>query len=216
MATVALTQFFDEVLPDLPGCPEEFALNAIRNAAILFCDRTKVHRIDLDPILLLANVPQVDFILPASAPQTRVVQVLQAQYGEDPLDFKDPDWLDKNLDPNWRTTTGEPLFITQDSEESFRPVPFPAADATLALTLYVAVKPTADATLIDARLWREHKEAIAAGAKARLMMSPKKPYTNAALASVYSEAFESAIWRINHKATKGHGRARIRTTAHFM
>lgn len=216
MAIIALTTWFNDVLPDVPGCLEAVALDAILDAAIVFCARTKVHKVDLDPIMLLANTPSTPFVAPASAPQTRVVEIREATYGTTSLMFKDPDWLRVHYDPIWRTKTGTPQFITQDDEESFRVVPYLTVNSTVALNLFVSLKPTATATDIEARLWREYREVIQAGALARLMLSPKKPYSNATLGAIHNDAFENAIARITHKAFKGHVRSRTRTKAHFM
>ena len=216
MAIVPFSQFFNEVLPDLPGCPEAMALNDILDAAIEFCERTKVHKIDLAPITLLANTPSVSFSVPASTPQTRVHVILQALYGTTPLDFKDPDYLSVHYDPSWRTKTGTPLYITQDDEESFRVVPYLTVDATVTLNLFVALKPTAAATDIEARLWREYRDIIADGAMGRLMLTPKKPYSDAQLGAFHMDEFNTAIGRINRKAFRGHVRARTRVKAHFM
>jgi len=216
MATVPFTDFYNEVLPEVPGCLEAVALNAILNAAIVFCERTKVHKVDLDPITLLANTPTTAFVVLASAPQTRVHEIREAVYGTTSLEFRDPDWLRINLDPIWRTKTGTPQYITQDNEESFRVVPYLTVDATSALNLFVALKPTATATDIDDRLWREYGEVIAAGALARLMMSPKKSYTNIALAGANNAIFEEAVARITGKVFKGHVRSRQRVKAHYL
>lgn len=216
MAIVALTTWFNDVLPDVPGCLEAVALDAILDAAVVFCERTKVHKADLAPITLQANTPATAFVAPVSAPQTRVSLILDAVYGTTSLSFRDPDWLRIHYDPIWRTKTGTPQFITQDDEDSFRVVPYLTTTATSLLNLFVALKPTATATDIEARLWREYREVIQAGALARLMMSPKKPYSNAILGAANNDMFESAIARIAHKAFKGHVRSRTRTKAHFM
>lgn len=216
MALVPYTDWYNDVLPDVPGCPEAMALDAIRDAAIVFCERTKVHKVDLDPITLQASTPTTSFVVPASTPQTRVARIEQALYGTTPLDFKDADWLAVNLERTWRTKTGTPQYITQDDEESFRVVPYLTAIATVDLDLFVSLKPTQASTDIEARLWREYREVIAAGALARLMLSPKKPYTNTVLAAVNNDMFEGAIARITRKVFKGHVRSRQRVKAHFM
>lgn len=214
MATVPLTTFYNDILPDVPGCLEAVASDALLESAIEFCEKTRVHKVDGNPITLLANTPTVAFVSPA--PQTRVHVILQALFGTTPLDFKDPDYLSVHYDPSWRTKTGTPLYITQDDEESFRVVPYLTADATVPLNLFVALKPTATATDIEARLWREYREIIAYGALSRLMLSPKKPYTNAAMGAAHLEAFNVGVGRVNRKAFRGHVRARTRVKAHFM
>lgn len=52
---VALTSWYDDVLPHVPGCVEPVALHAIRLAAIDFCERTWVINDDHSPIDIVAD-----------------------------------------------------------------------------------------------------------------------------------------------------------------
>ncbi len=57
MAEVNFDTILKEVSPFVPNCPEPVMVNAIRNAAIDFCDFTGWLTQDLDPISVIANEP---------------------------------------------------------------------------------------------------------------------------------------------------------------
>ena len=78
--------------------------------------------------------------------------------------------------------------------------------------MIVALKPSASAAGIDERLFNEYREAIIHGALARLMLSPRKPYTHTQLAQYHQQQFliETAI--AGTRAARSFTRAPLRTT----
>lgn len=214
MAVVVWDAFLGEVLPYVQGCTEPFAVNAIRNAARIYCERTRYYKVFLNPVTI---GPGPVYAFASMPTQTQVCMILHGRLGTTArMLYKDQDWLEQNLAVGWETLTGTPKFITQDDEENYRVVPYPTVALADQLVLRVALQPTEDSTQIDRVLFRFHKERIAHGALAILMATPGVPFTNPDLAETHRAAFGAAIGDIAWKAFKGHVRARPRVAGHYF
>jgi len=116
MITKLFTALYDEVLPDISGVGQSLALNAIRNAAIEFCDRSGCWPYNQSLLSSVASQPNYSFVPPAD---TEVVGVTQAWYNGEPIRFKSAFELEKeaingnysNLDFLPATLTAGPLTI---------------------------------------------------------------------------------------------------------
>lgn len=217
MTTVAYTAFYDEVLPEVPGCLQAVALNAIRNACIEFCQKTDVYLYDHPAINAVISTPTYAFAPPTG---TLVSKVLQAFYNGRELIPKTPDELKEiygvyqSLD--WRSRTGTPKYITQDDEQNVRLVPMPDASLAGGIKLRVSLKPTRASTTVVDRIFEEYVEAIKNGALYRLKISKGKPYTDEAGAEQCYAFFNTEIDTTKHKVAMGFGRAKPRVRGHFF
>lgn len=204
MATVNFSQWYDDVLPHAPGCASAMALDAIRKAAIEFCKETRVWRYEHPAVTVSANVAEYPFTPPTD---TVVSEILDAWYDGVWLEPLGPDEL-ADINGNWLTWTGpRPIYVTQSDERTVRLVPEPTVTLADGLTMLVALKPAHDATTIEERLYEEYREEIACGALARLLMSPKKPYSDPALGPQKAAEFRSHCNIVYNRAARGHTRA---------
>ncbi len=62
----------------------------------------------------------------------------------------------------------------------------------------------------------QYAEVIASGAKARLMLSPKKPYTDGTLSAYHRGVFDSKCSEIAWQVAKSHGNTPRRTRSHYF
>ncbi|OFZ67380.1 MAG: hypothetical protein A2V79_09215 [Betaproteobacteria bacterium RBG_16_56_24] len=214
MANVNYSTFFDEVLPEVAGCIQAVALNAIRNAAIEFCEKSLAYLYNHPAINAVLNTPAYAFVPPSG---TLVAKVLQVFYNGIEIFPKTPDEL-KSYYPtlDWRDRTGTPLFYTQDDERNIILVPMPDASLTGAIKMRVALKPTRASTTIVDRIWEEHLETIKNGALYRLKIQPNKPYSDEAGAKTNFAFFNDQIETAKSKASRGFGRANRRVVPHFF
>lgn len=197
--------WYDEVLPDVPGCPQNVAKNAIRNAAIEFCERTYVYVVDHPAIDVVADVGAYAW---SPAADLKVVRPDSVWFQGSPLDpVTRSDLSDMYTD--WTAAKGTPRYFVQERVDQLILVPKPVATVTGAVTAKVSVAPSRASTSIPDFLWERYLEDIAAGAKGRLMAMAGKPYTNPQMAAVQAQAFDDAVGAVNLKAFRGHGRARI-------
>lgn len=214
MAAVLFDVFLPEVLVDVLLCPEPVATNAIRNAAIEFCERTRAYKADLTPITV--TLATATYAFAGMPTETVVHEILEATIGDQVVDPVGPDDLRELYGADWRTKTGPtPLYVTQDDERNVRVVPIPTATLTDTLKVFAALKPTHNATGIESRIYEENKTIIAAGAKGKLLMVPKQPYTNQPLGVFYLEQFEIAASSRAIRASRGFTRAKLRSRPVF-
>lgn len=210
---VALTSWYDDVLPHVPGCVEPVALHAIRLAAIDFCERTWVINDDHSPIDIVADQASYNYVPPTGK---LVHKRLEVWYAGNAIIDRAPDQLKLIYGANWQTQAGLPLYHTATGPRAIRLVPIPTEALTGGLTLRVAYKPTQAATTVDDILLEDYREPIANGARMRLMLQAKKPYTNQKQAGIEKEFFDAAVAMVRHQVQRGFGRSRAKTTAHFF
>lgn len=214
MTETPWSAWFDEVVSDVPGSPSPpLVTNAVRNAAIEFCDRSWVYRVELDPMPGEENVP--DYALESPIKKTVVVKVLRLWYDKKEIYPKTQDDL-ASMYAHWPSQAGTPQWFTQRDPEVLLLVPMPAATLVDALSAQIAIKPSRVATCIDTAIYEKYLEEIAHGAKARLFAMSRKPWSDAKLQADHQAQFTDAIGRARVQAVRGHTRARLRMKAHFF
>jgi hypothetical protein len=200
MAT-ALSAFTPYVAPDVPGCPEPMIDDAVRTAAIEFCEKTRALR----ERVAFNTVADQDYVVLAPTGGD-VARLYKLMYG------------DRKLDPTTRADfdedgdTGEPREYYIEPPNTLRLYPVP--DAIYAMVAHVAVTPDRDATTLDDTLYNNWRDEIAAGAKARLMLMKNQPWYDPDGAAIAQNAFQAAIDRAAHKRATGNVGTPLRTRLH--
>ena len=195
--------FYDLLSPDVPGCTQIAQTIALRRAAIAFCEQSMAWRTSHAPIAVVSGTAEYDFVPPA---QAVVHTVTYAQFegeeleitGESDIRFHD-----------WRIQTGTPQYL-MGGATALTLAPEPDADGTL--TLLVALKPTPGATEIDDLIYNEFSDVVVHGALARLMLSPKKPYTDSQLAAYHQHQFQIKTAAAGTRIDRNYTRSPLRTS----
>jgi hypothetical protein len=207
MAT--LSNFYPYVLPEVPGCPEISVDVALRSSLIEFCEKSLVIQRDHDPLTVVAGVVDYDFEPPTGS---LVIKVMKAWYKSEELiplapdEVEDAELYNRSFsDAN--TAGSQPRYILQKDERTFSLYPIPDANVANGLTMRVAYKPSRTASSFEDVLFEDYAEVIAAGAKARLMMSPGKTYTNPQLAVAMMDMFGRGVNTARSRAGRGHVRS---------
>lgn len=202
MATVAYTAFLPEVLPNVPGCADIVAINAIRNATIDLLERSLAFKETQDAQV----VAPADFPMDIEAPSgMRVVAVTAVQAGGVPLDPVTHDAV--STSEGGVAQTGSPIGYYMPTPETVTLDPLPNASVSLVLT--VACTPTRASTGVESWVYQRHLEEIASGALARLLAQPMQPWSNPDLASFHLNRFENAVSRLRISAMKSFGKASL-------
>ena len=168
-----LSAFFPRLLPNVLGCPEPLAQQALLDSAIEFCGRSLAVTTTLDAVTLTAG--ETSFAV-ATPTDTTIAQVLNL-------------WFDgRQIDPHPYSEatdaiapTGEPrYFYGQDIDEVFNITLMPAPDRTVAggVIVRAALKPTRAATTVHNILFERYAPAIVDGALAILMSINDQPFSN--------------------------------------
>lgn len=192
--------------PMMLDCPYPIAEQGLRFAAIEFCERTRCY----------ANVQEKTVAGGAKS-------VLLSP-GDDALisEITLVEWNGKGIDPitqeiaeqiRLRATTGVPEGYYRSNPETLVLVPLPGASGTLKVEMLLT--PTRTATSIPRFLYDLHWDAIENGAKARLMGSPNRPWSNAQMALFHKQQFETLVGSYSILADKDGTRRPLRVKPIF-
>ena len=199
--------FFIEMIPELPGCPEPYIEQALKQTSIDFCRRSKALRADMDLITLEEGVQRYDLDAPQGYEVEDIVRCTFVPDGMPltPMSISD---ADASL-PGWeqRTGTRPDHYVLFSEEKQIRFIPDPNQTISGAIAMRAAFRPNQDSTGLDEVFFEEWMQDIAFGAKARLMMQPKKPWTDQQTATLYEQKFQSAIKRARRRAERDNTRA---------
>lgn len=164
MTNVSYETFLPEVMPHVHNCPQEYAVNAIRNACIEFCDQTHWLTCEPDAQTVLPNVKVYD---------------VEFSKGVMPIRLE---WLKINDLPAHGHLTKNNQVVLRDK---------PSTRLFNALTMRFAVRPTRSSTTVDESLYDRWAEAIANGALARLYAVPAQPFSNPDMGVYRSSKFKA-------------------------
>jgi hypothetical protein len=179
---VPVSAFFSRLLPNVIGCPEPLAQQALVDSAIEFCSQSLVTTTDLDPVSVTAGVGNYELDLPA---QTELAQIMRV-------------WLDGRMlgpVPTYEVQSVESFpgmptyYFGRDIDEvlNVRLFPTPDKDVPNGLVVRVATKPTRTATQVHSVLFERWSDVIVEGALARLFDTPGQVFTNEAKALVLNQ-----------------------------
>lgn len=204
--------FLPYVLPETPGCPEIVAVQAIRSSAIDFCERSLILQRDHDPVTLVKGIIDYDFDPPLD--NTLVTKLMRAWFQRDEVEAVAPDMVNdvtvyNALFANANAITGPTKQILQKDERTFTVFPKPDQTYQNALTMRVALKPTRASSTCDDVLFEDYAEFIAHGAKARLCITPGKPYTAPDVAALGNAMFMQGVNRALQRGVRGHTRSTL-------
>ena len=198
-----VSDFLVRVQPYVLGCPEPTIMQAVVDAAIVFCEDTQVLRKRLDPIRTSVGVVEYDIDAPPHYQVARLLR-LYAEGREVELVTREEapvldDWQSR---PRVAYTSREGAALVLNL--------YPAPDAQYVLTMEVALRPVRGATVLDALLLEDYAEAIVAGAVSRLCAVPNQAFSSPALASDAGSAFAGLASKARRDGISGKVRAPMR------
>jgi len=202
MAT--LTGLLPQVLPECPGVPRPVALNAVRNAAREFCERSLYWQADHAPITTVTDesgTGEYTLTMPTGAQLVSVLDPIH--HNNYPVYQKTERWLEENQ-VTWRTKVGDQAnWWHYAGVNIVRLVPYPTTAQTNSLLISMALKPDTTSDELDDRTNNDWYEHIASGAKARLMLMPNKQWSDEKLAEINLAIFNQGISDAFSKAISG-------------
>ena len=169
-----------------------------------------------------AGVVILTYLYPITVPSgTAFVKGLQAWLNDAPIDPISPDDLDNEFNNtsfgwvgvNWRTDVNLPTrFYFPDDKTVGLALP-PATTGVLRIN--AALKPARASTTLPQWIWERYVETIAHGAKAKIMLIPKKPYSDKETGAFHMDKFNGGIDDARVSAARGRTRAPLRTHTVF-
>jgi hypothetical protein len=173
---------------------------ALRQSAISFCEQSLAWKYQHSPIEVLPGIAEYALVSPAEAVVHTLTYVALEGRELSAVAEADLEVL--------RNSSGTPAYVLAGA--AFIEL-IPAPDSGGILLLSVALKPSPSASGIDNAIFDEYRHAIAHGALARLMLSPRKPYTNVQLAQYHAQQFAIRSADAGTRAARSHTRAPLRT-----
>lgn len=158
------SDLYPDVLMYVPGCPDPVLDQEIRNAAIEFFRRTRVWTEWLEPIYTAAGVREYDLDLPSGS---EVVRIEQATRNGSPLELEGFRTVPSDLAQG--AVPGPLALTTADRVTVWLSQAVNQADR---VQVRASLAPTRAATGIGAALFAQYRQALAEGAKFRLMRVP--------------------------------------------
>lgn len=208
----AYTDWFDYVLPDVPGVANRLATQKIREAVIEFCRRTLLYKHNPAAINIVGGTAAYTVTPPAGTVVSDFTHVLVNGKQVDP---QTPAWLDQNV-TNWRTTATGPArayLVTMSGQ--IKLVPTPPDSIASGLVVEVALRPTVASTTCPDWLLEDFQEAISHGAKGRLFAMKRKPWTDAQLARFHMAEFNSWCGVGGARASQSRTRVPLHTSVTY-
>lgn len=203
-----LDEFLKNINPYAPGCAIPSAHFGIRQAAIEFCERTRLWRYNETFDVTAAEAEGI--VTPCDSV---LLDIEQVKFNGQKLNPATTTWLDCHM-PGWDegTLTGTPRYFSQIDLNTIILVPFEAGTVSFRAWL----KPSQDCTELPDFLSDQYRETIAHGALGRILMTPNMPYTNGTLGAAFLANFTAKIDGLTNKVAAGQQRARVRTKATFF
>ena len=186
----------NDVMPELQGCSVELAVNALKNACMELFQKSWIFTQELDPIPVVIGTSEYDLDAPTGYRVVGVVSVYVDEAKVDPISESAMNRVSRR----WKTDTGSISGYQMVGENTLRVYRIPDADGTLYVT--VALAPTIKSTGVETFVHNLYSEGIAAGAKARLMAMPGKPFSAPDSSNMYRAQFSSAISDAKWRARK--------------
>lgn len=200
----SIDSLFAYIQPEVPSCPVSMVRNAIKRAAIEFCEATLAHRVTEEGIPIVNGIAVIEIDTPSS--EVRPIEVLNVWASNRELIPKNMTQITE-LIPDWQTSQGDPAYYNQPSRNEIRVYPIPADQIGATLTIRAAFAPLMTATKLDDDLAILYAEAISAKAKAILMLPPGNPWSSPQLAAFYANDFlarcDTAKIEMLHDRTQG-------------
>jgi hypothetical protein len=196
------------ILPFVRDCSTPAAVVAARFACIEFYKNSLWQQEQLEPVDLVAgqSIYEVEVM-----PNTIVAQVMRVEIDTIPypMTFVTKDKLDQLFGTRWSTLLGTPRYVTQfePGEITLVPGPDDKIAAPRAMKLLVAVQPTPDAQEIDDSVFNYYSEALAYGARARLVETAGQPYYDPNSAPMLWGKFYAGVSEAKARRMREHGRA---------
>lgn len=205
MATTLFTAFLPEVAPFVADCPQVILVNAIRNAAIEFCERTLIWQSNIGAMDLVAGTGEYTISVPTD---TTLVEIMSAWYNNRLLIPKDQDGLTRifRLD-DWRSVEGAPRYFTRTSSSIMQLVPRPTENETDVVGVRAALAPTRIATGVDSEVYEDYLMVIAVGARAYLHGMHGQTFYDPGMAMELRRQFMAGIGHARIKVNKGQTRS---------
>lgn len=197
-----------EIKQYVHGAPDIMIRTHIRNAAILFCERTLV--LKKTPSSFYLDEDTHTYTLKYSGDRYVAIDIKSAILGDGTngkrLNITTEHTLENSI-AKWETREGtEPSSVfLSDEINTVRFYPIPSQDSSDEMFINTVVRPRKDQTEMDSFLYEKWEEQIQAGALSALLAMPQASWFNARLSAGFAQAFKRGVMRARKNTLSGYG-----------
>jgi hypothetical protein len=211
---MATFRSFDRYLKQyIANAPNPAIDDALLDAAIDFCDRTRVINGMTERLPVVAGSGEVEVDAPDS--NLVVANVIAVYTTARKLTSKTKSELDQLYPKGWMweeaSEASRILYWLAQSRATITLVPYPTFNSGQEVVAEAAYKPARAAASLPDDLLEHYAEAIAAGALARLHSHPGAAYADSARAGGFATMFEAYIAKHADEHLSGVGKPHLRT-----
>lgn len=178
-----LASFHPYITPEVIGCPAPLVDQALVLVASEFCRSTLAWTEMSDPMPLMDGVQDYEPDVPTGAQLVTVRDVWCGSRKLQPVVL---------VDAYGASSASEPSHYNMSKRDMVTVYPTPTSP-TAALVMRACYAPTLGAATLPDFLGADALDAIASGAKARLMMMPNVPWSNPQLGGYYRQIFDNGV-----------------------
>lgn len=204
-----IDDFLVLVEPNAVNAPEPLVTRCIRDAAIRFCERTRLWRKN-DSFDTDGEYPEK-----LGVPNDAVLfEIAKCSIDGEPLDpISVDDLADRR--PDWRTEdvgSGAARWYVSPDFGTIQPVPRSSGT----LTIEYILRPSAAAATLPDFLYSLYGQDIANGASGKVLVTPGQSFANPQLGAALTAMFESRLNTLSDAGRRGQQRARARSRGSFF
>lgn len=180
-----------------PAAPDPLILEMLREAADELCTRTRAWIVEPDAIDIEIGEARYSVAIEATQLPVEIIELRLDGVRLEPENL--PDWTRSAAE--WPASTGLPTKYALVAPNEVVLNALPAAAGSLQFK--VAVKPARASTRVADWLVADQQDALVAGALARLLLLPNRPWTGPDLAAIHAGTFNEKVSALSWRAAKG-------------
>lgn len=201
-----LDDFSKYVVPYAKGTPVPTVRDAVRQAIVELCMRSRVWRHELTGIAV--GTTELSVPVPTD---TQLYEFESVRFDGDRLCPTLYSTLD-DMWPDWRTDTGQPKYFTQRIPGLIMTVPKQAG--TLDMTIFL--RPSEQALTVPDFFLLNYAKIISYGALGKILAIPGQPFSNPDLAAFNINQFEMQLDMLSSASERGQQAAYRKTRSSFF
>jgi hypothetical protein len=197
---VKFRDFAPYVQPECPGLPLFECDRAVREAAIELLSKADLYQAEPEDLRTVPGVEEYELSAPSGAEASRVMDI---QFRGQSLRKLASEMEVQSLLA--RSGSARPQVYYQRDNTSIILAPLPKEAETF--RLFLSLKPTSASTALPDGIGKEHRNLIATGAKAWLMLMNAQPWSNPQLGMLNRQLFQRGISAAIRRAQFGNSGA---------
>lgn len=206
-----LSDFHNLLLPELPGCSTGMVDLHLVLWAREFCSTTHAWAGDFDAITTVADQAAYDLGSPET--QSEAVKVIRLTLDDELL--YDARWNHDSQGDAPKYDAADPPFSMSESGTVLTLLEDDVPTAAGTMEVYGSMRPKTTATHLPDLFLNEYAEALRMGMLSRLMVMPKKPWSNPELAAFYRGEAHQLAQFASTQSRRGNTRGPLRSRKWF-